>query len=117
MAEIDRLTSPAWPALPYEPWRPTCTTLHLWAQVVGKVRLALAPWVNHSWHATLYVTACGLTTSPIPHGRRVFQIDFDLIDQALLIRAADGAARRLPLVPRPVAAFHAELLGTLDELG
>lgn len=108
--------SSAWPPLPYEPWQPTCTTLHLWAQVVGKVRLALTPWLNHSWHATFYVTARGLTSSPIPHGRRMFQIDFDFHEQVLRVQASDGAERRLPLSPRSVADFHDKLLKTLTEL-
>lgn len=105
-----------WPALPYPAWKDTCVTLHLWTQIVGKVRLALTPWVNHSWHATLYVTARGLTTSLIPYDGRAFQIDFDFIDHALLVRATDGAERRLPLVPQPVADFHDELLAALAEL-
>lgn len=105
-----------WPALPYDPWKDSCTTLHLWTQIVGKVRLAQTPWVNHSWHATLYVTARGLTTSLIPHDGRAFQIDFDFIDHALLVRASDGAERRLPLGPRPVADFHDQLMGALAEL-
>jgi hypothetical protein len=105
-----------WPALPYDAWKDTCATLHLWTQIVGKVRLALTPWVNHSWHATLYATSRGLTTSPIPHDGRVFQIDFDFIDQVLQIRTSDGAERRLSLVPRSVADFHDALLEALAEL-
>jgi hypothetical protein len=106
-----------WPAVPYAAWHDTCITLHLWTQIVGKVRLALTPWVNHSWHATLYVTARGLTTSPIPYDGRAFQIDFDFIDHALLVRGSEGAERRLPLAARPVAEFHDELLAALAELG
>lgn len=107
-----------WPALPYDAWRDACTTLHLWTQIAGKVRLALTPWVNHSWHATLYVTARGLTTSLIPYpDGRALQIDFDFIDHALLVRTSDGAERRLPLTPRPVADFHDGLLAALAELG
>jgi hypothetical protein len=106
-----------WPALPYQAWKDTCVTLHLWAQIVGKVRLTLTPWVNHSWHATLYVTARGLTTSPIPYDDgRAFQIDFDFIDHALFVRASDGAERRLPLRAQPVAEFHDALLAALSEL-
>jgi hypothetical protein len=109
--------SDVWPALPYGAWRDTCTTLHLWTQIVGKVRLALTPWVNHSWHATHYVTARGLTTSPIPYpDGRALQIDSDFLYQALLVRASDGGERRLALRPRPVAEFHAELLAALAEL-
>ena len=86
-----------WPALPYEAWKDTCTTLQLWTQIVGKIRLAKTPWTNHSWHVTLYVTPRGLTTSPIHYDRRAFQIDFDFIDHALLIQTSDGATRRLAL--------------------
>ena len=106
-----------WPALPYEAWQDTCTTLHLWTQIVGKIRLAKTPWINHSWHVTLYVTPRGLTTSSIPDGGRAFQIDFDFIDQALLIQTSGGAARRLPFEPRSVAEFHDRLLATLAEVG
>jgi hypothetical protein len=106
-----------WPAIPYDAWQPTCTTLHLWTQIVGKVRLALTPWVNHSWHATLYVTARGLTTSVIPHPRGPFQIDLDFIDHNLLIHTDTGDQRQLPLTPRSVARFHSELLGELEGLG
>ncbi|MFW6059773.1 MAG: DUF5996 family protein [Phycisphaeraceae bacterium] len=116
MTEPFHANSPAWPPLAYESWQPTCTTLHLWAQVVGKVRLALTPWLNHSWHATLYVTARGLTTSPIPHGRRTFQIDFDLHEHVLRIQTSDGVERHLPLRPQSVAAFHDTLLTTLAAL-
>ena len=73
-----------WPPLPYEEWQDTAKTLHLWTQIVGKVRLTLTPWINHSWHVTLYVTSRGLTTSPIPYGFYTFEIEFDLIDHRLL---------------------------------
>jgi len=109
-------TSGIWPALPFDAWRDTCATLHLWTQIVGKVRLALTPWVNHSWHATLYVTARGLTTSPIPFDGRVFEIDFDFIDHALLIRVSDGDQRRLPLKAQSVADFYSRLMTALAEL-
>jgi hypothetical protein len=84
---------------------------------VGKIRLARMPWINHSWHVTLYVTARGLTTSPIPHGTRVFQIDFDFVDHRLLIQTVDGAVRTIALRPRPVADLYAEVCGTLRDLG
>ena len=87
------MTNP-WPALPFEPWKDTCATLHMWTQIVGKIRLVQSPWVNHSWHVPLYLTARGLTTSPIRHDPRVFQIDFDFIDHKLLIQADDGLAVR-----------------------
>jgi hypothetical protein len=105
-----------WPALPADTWADTLTTLHLWSQIVGKVRLAQTPWVNHSWHVTLYVTARGLTTSPIPFGARTFQIDFDLIEQALRIETDDGRQRSWPLEPEPIAAFYTRLMGELDSL-
>jgi hypothetical protein len=113
----DQKNSSAWPALPYEEWRETCSALHLWSQIAGKVRLALTPWVNHSWHATLYVTARGLSTSPIPHGERTFEVQFDLIDHRLRVVTGDGDERAIPLGPMSVADFHAGLLAALDELG
>ena len=88
-----------WPELPLAAWRDTRDTLHLWTQVVGKIRLALTPWLNHSWHVALYVTARGLTTSPIPDGARSFQIDFDFIDHVLWVRTSDGHFRQLVLKP------------------
>src|SRR5207344_2492921 len=80
----------AWPSLPLEAWSDTCATLHMWTQIVGKIRLVQSPWVNHSWHVPLYVTSTGLTTSPIAHGVRTFQIDFDFIRHQLTIQASDG---------------------------
>jgi Family of unknown function (DUF5996) len=105
-----------WPALPYEAWKDTCATLHLWTQIVGKIRLAQTPWTNHSWHVTLYVTPRGLTTSPIPYDGRAFQIDFDFIDHALLIGTSDGDLKRLPLAAMSVADFHDRLMAGLAEL-
>ncbi|HKX09702.1 MAG TPA: DUF5996 family protein [Stellaceae bacterium] len=107
----------AWPSLPFAEWRDTCATLHLWTQVVGKIRLAQAPLINHWWQVPLYVTARGLTTSPMPHGTRVFQIDFDFIEHRLVIAAGDGAAATLALEPRSVADFHRELMARLSALG
>ena len=106
-----------WPELPYAAWKDTAATLHLWTQVVGKVRLKLTPWLNHSWHVALYVTASGLTTSPIPYGARSFQIDFDFIDHVLWIRTSDGQFRQLMLRPMMVAEFYADLFVALVELG
>ena len=105
-----------WPELPYAAWRETCDTLHLWTQIVGKIRLMQTPWVNHGWHVTLYVTSRGLTTSPIPHGTRTFEISFDFIAHALLIEVSDGGSRRLALEPRSVADFHAAVMTALQEL-
>ncbi len=106
-----------WPELPpYHAWQETCTTLHLWTQIAGKVRLVHTPWLNHSWHATFYVTARGWTTSLIPYERRAFEMEFDFIDHALVIRSSDGRVRRVPLRPRSVADFHAELMAELAAL-
>ncbi len=106
-----------WPALPYADWRDTAATLQLWTQIVGKVRLARAPWLNHSWHVALYVTARGLSTSPIPDGARQFQIDFDFIDHVLWLRTSDGHSRQIMLAPKPVAEFYDEVMVALRELG
>ena len=108
--------SSAWPALPFAEWKDTCATLHLWTQVVGKIRLALAPWTNHSWHVTLYVTARGLTTSPIPYGGRVFEIRFDFIDHHLRVLTADGQLEAIPLEPRSVADFYKRLMSVMNDL-
>ena len=106
----------AWPDLPYPAWRDTCETLQLWTQIVGKIRLVRAPWLNHSWHVALYVTPQGLTTSPIPDGARTFQIDFDFVAHALRISTSDGAEQRLPLVPQTVADFYAAVMTALASL-
>ncbi len=106
-----------WPALPYAVWKETRDTLHLWVQVVGKIRLALTPWVNHSWNVALYVTARGLTTSPIPYGDDTFQIDFDFIEHVLWVRTSSGHYRQVILSPMPVAEFYTALMTALSELG
>lgn len=107
----------AWPELPYDAWRETCATLQLWTQIVGKIRLVFAPWLNHSWHVTLFVTARGLTTTPIPYGTRVFQIDFDFIDHVLCIETTEGAQRQIALQPQTTADFYAAVMGSLACLG
>jgi hypothetical protein len=107
----------AWPALPYDGWKETNATLHLWMQIVGKIRLVQTPWTNHSWHVALYLTTRGLSTSPIPHGARSFQIDFDFIDHQLRIGSSDGMTRSLPLRAQPVADFYHDLLTALDQMG
>ena len=107
----------AWPDLPYSAWADTCVTLHLWTQIVGKIRLAFTPWLNHSWHVPFYVTARGLTTSPIPWRDRSFEIDFDFRDHLLDISVSDGARKQIPLAPRPVADFYALVMAALAELG
>jgi hypothetical protein len=107
----------AWPELPTSAWRETYATLHLWTQIVGKIRLSRTPWLNHSWHVALYVSARGLTTSPIPDGNRHFEIEFDFIDHVLLISTSDGARRQFALAGQSVASFHALTLAALAELG
>jgi hypothetical protein len=107
----------AWPDLPLAGWRDTCETLHLWTQIVGKVRYARSPWLNHSWHVALYVTARGLTTSPIADGTRTFQIDFDFISHSLRISTSDGAERQFALSGNSVASFYESVMAALAELG
>ena len=106
-----------WPDIPYEPWRETCSALHLYTQIVGKYRLARTPWVNHSWHATLYVNARGLTTSAIPDGPGATEIAFDLIDHAVVATASDGRRAGFPLEPMSVAEFHTRFLDLIASLG
>src|SRR5258707_12477494 len=105
-----------WPELPTAAWRDSYATLHLWTQIVGKIRLTRAPWLNHSWHVALYVIPRGLTTSPVPDGTRTFQIDFDFIDHFLRISTSDGAERRFALPGKSVASFYAATMVTLTEL-
>ena len=105
-----------WPELPYAAWKDTCETLHLWTQIAGKIRLAQTPWLNHSWHVALYLTARGLTTSPISHRGRFFQIDFDFVDHVLWVRTSDGHHRQLMLAPKSVAEFFTELTAALADL-
>jgi hypothetical protein len=105
-----------WPELPFQKWKETCATLHMWTQIVGKIRLVQTPWTNHSWHVTLYLTVRGLTTSPIPHGQNTFQIDFDFIDHQLRIEKSDGSSRTLELQPQSVANFYRAVMGALNEL-
>jgi len=105
-----------WPELNYADWKDTCSTLHMWTQIVGKIRLTLSPWTNHSWHVTLYVTSRGLTTSPIPHGSDTFEIRFDFVDHNLRILKSDGGQRVIELKPRSVADFCRAVMAALDEL-
>jgi hypothetical protein len=106
-----------WPDLPYDAWKDTLATLHLWLQVVGKIRLVRSPWLNHSWHATFYVTSRGLTTSPIPQGERTFELEFDFIAHQLGIRSSDGGRGSVPLEPQSVAVFYRRVMEALRELG
>jgi Family of unknown function (DUF5996) len=106
----------AWPSLPLEEWKDTYATLHMWTQIVGKIRLVQSPLVNHWWQVPLYVSARGLTTSTIPYKERTFEIEFDFIDHQLLIRTSDGRMKALALAPRSVANFYQELMATLRSL-
>jgi hypothetical protein len=106
-----------WPELPLSAWRDTCATLQLWTQIIGKIRLARTPWLNHSWHVVLYVTANGLTTSPIPDALGSFQIDLDLVDHQLRISTTEGASRQFALAGQSVSTFYAAIMTALAELG
>ncbi len=107
----------SWPDIPFAPWRETCATLHLFAQVVGKYRLARTPWINHSWHATLYVNARGLTTSIIPDGPGGIEIELDLIDHKVIGMASDGRRASFALAEMSVADFHSKFVGLVAEIG
>jgi len=106
-----------WPELAYSKWRDTAATLHLWTQIVGKVRLALSPWINHSWQVAFYVTARGLGTSPIPVGEEILELEFDFIAHRLAVRTSRGEERHIPLEPQSVADFHHRVMSLLNELG
>jgi hypothetical protein len=114
---MSNITQVPWPELPTASWRDTYETLHLWTQVIGKIRLARTPWLNHSWHVALYVTARGLTTSPIPDGTRTFEIEFDFVDHTLRISTSDGGRRQFALAGQSVASFYTAVLAALAELG
>ncbi|HSN50980.1 MAG TPA: DUF5996 family protein [Woeseiaceae bacterium] len=105
-----------WPALPYDDWRETAATLHMWTQIVGKIRMTQSPWLNHSWHVTLYVTPRGMTTGTIPHGDRTFSIDFDFIAHELLIRTCEGREKAIALEPQDTADFYHAVMSALDGL-
>ena len=112
-----RTAGAAWPPLPLDGWEDTCATLHRWLQMVGKTRLALAPMVNHWWQVPLYVTARGLSTTPMPCGGQSFEAEFDFLDHVLSLRRDDGVTRTLPLAARPVADFWREYTALLASLG
>src|ERR1700678_1220519 len=105
-----------WPELPLAAWKDTYDTLHMWTQIVGKIRMTLTPLINHYWNATLYVSARGLTTSAIPYPRGIFEMEFDFIAHKLVIETSQGEVRTLDLAPRSVADFYAELMSTLAAL-
>ncbi|MFL5732595.1 MAG: DUF5996 family protein, partial [Chloroflexia bacterium] len=106
----------AWPDLPYQEWSETYETLHMWTQVVGKIRLTLTPKINHLWHSALYVTSRGLTTSPIPYGNGTFELTFDFIDHTLVLQSSDGTTRYMALYPRSVADFYKEIMSVLRSM-
>jgi hypothetical protein len=110
-------TRSAWPDLPYAALKPTAETLQMWAQIVGKVRLARMPWLNHSWHVTLYVSARGLTTGLIPGAGASLELEFDLCGHALMIRSTNGGVRKVALRSGPTAVFYAEVMDALAAVG
>ena len=113
----DALSAEEWPALLLEEWKDTYATLHMWTQVIGKVRLALTPLVNHWWNVPLYVTARGLTTSPIPYRTRAFEVWFDFIDHQLVLEVSDGTRTAIPLTARSVADFYRDVIEMLESAG
>jgi len=117
MGQFDDQHPDPWPALPLEPWKDSYATLHMWSQIVGKVRLALTPLVNHWWNVPLYISSRGLTTSAIPYRNAAFEIWFDFIDHQLVLQTSDGSRRTLPLVPRSVADFYQEFMHMLRSSG
>lgn len=106
-----------WPPLPFHEWRDTCATLHMWLEIIGKVKLALCPFLNEWWKISFFVSARGLTTSTIPYATGVFEIDIDFIDHELSIQTSGGSVKRLPLRPQSVARFYCELMAALRDLG
>jgi hypothetical protein len=106
----------AWPELPYEAWRDTAATVHLWLQIVGKIALVQRPWVNHSWHVALRVTARGIGTGLIPHEAGSFQIDFDFVEHRLVLQVIDGRTLSVPLQPQPTASFYRDVMSALATL-
>ena len=118
MSHADFIAKPeSWPALPLEAWQATRDTLHMWTQIVGKVRLALSPLINHWWQVPLYVTARGLSTSAIPYRDGIFEVEFDFLSHNLIIRTREGLSRSIPLAPRSVADFYKEFMAALRSLG
>lgn len=110
-------TLDVWPSLRLAEWQDTCDTLHLWSQIVGKVRMELSTPINHWWHITLYITSRGMTTSPIPYGTRSFEIDFDFVDHRLIVTCSNGPTVSFGLYPRSVAEFYRELKASLQTIG
>jgi len=117
MERVDGQDADRWPALPLDQWRETYATLHMWTQVVGKIRLALTPLLNHWWNVTLYVNARGLTTSAIPYRKTPFELYFDFIGHQLVLETSDGLRKTLPLAPRTVADFYHEVMRMVESAG
>jgi hypothetical protein len=117
MLDPNLVTEALWPALPYDAWKDTYETLHMWTQVVGKIALAQEPPLNHSWAIAMLVTPRGLTTRTLPHGHRTFTVQFDFIDHQLVIATSDGDTRTLALRPQAVADFYREVMAMLDKMG
>jgi Family of unknown function (DUF5996) len=116
MNDFTASTQP-WPALPLEAWQDTCATLHMWTQIVGKVRLAQSPLINHWWEVPLYISARGLTTSAIPYPQGIFEIEFDFLHHNLVIQTSQGPSKTIALQPRSVADFYQEFMAALSALG
>src|SRR5580693_838318 len=116
-AQPDSLNRTSWPELPLDAWQDTYATLHMWTQIVGKVRLALSPRINHWWEVALYVNARGLTTSAIPYDGKIFEIQFDFIDHKLIIQTSWGPSKTLALKAQSVADFYGEFMSSLRLLG
>jgi Family of unknown function (DUF5996) len=113
----ERKAAELWPSLPYDAWKETLDTLHMWTQIVGKVRLELSPFLNHWWHVALYVTTRGLTTSAIPYRGGTFEVTFDFLEHNFFMRTSEGTTKVMPLIPRSVAAFYREFMDCLRALG
>jgi hypothetical protein len=113
MANNDNVNADEWPALPFAEWKDTAATLHMWLQIVGKIRVRCVPWVNHQWHVTFHLTSRGLTSRPIPWDGRTFQVDFDFVDHEVVISVSDGQKEHMDLGPRSVADFYHELMTKL----
>src|ERR1044071_3959450 len=111
------MTTTPWPRLRVADWTDTRATLHLWTQIVGKIRMAHAPAANHWWHVTLYPSARGLTTSAVPYRNGSFDIEFDFLADQLVVRTSDGRSRTVALAPRPVSEFYRETMAALSDLG
>lgn len=109
--------SEAWPSLALQNWQDTLATLHLWTQIVGKIRLVQSPWVNHSWHVALYVTPRGLSTGLVPHDQDTFQIDFDFVGHELIVQSCNGRTGGFPLRPQSVAEFYSHVMAEMERLG